>query len=251
MFKEIYQHLGSFFKKSKRKKNKKQRPLINAGDDTALVWSGNFGQKYTKRNFRSLKETDDLYKDGFGITRSELNHQFLDNIDRNIKILEVGSNIGNQLLYLQEMGFKDLYGIDVQIHALELAKSRTKEINLIHGSAFDIPFKDGFFDFVFTSGVLIHIRPEQINLAMDEIYRCTKRYIWCWEIYAPEFTSIPYINYSDLCYKADYAALFLERFDSLRLIKEEHFEHRTADNPHRMFLLEKAIKTSGNSDRSK
>ena len=96
-------------------------------------------------------------KERYGYTRTEINSEFIGDFDRDMKILEVGSNVGNQLLCLQEMGFKSLYGIELQNYAVELSKSRTKRINIIEGSAFDIPFKDSYFDLVFTSGVLIHI----------------------------------------------------------------------------------------------
>jgi len=70
----------------------------------------------------------------------------------NKRILEVGCNVGNQLRMLQRMGFNNLYGIELQQYAIEKAKALTKRINIIHGVADDIPFKDGYFDMVFTSG---------------------------------------------------------------------------------------------------
>ena len=142
-------------------------------------WGGQFGKEYTDRNILTLDELENLYRDRYGFTRTGMNSEFIGNLVRGIKILEVGSNIGNQLLCLQNMGFKNLYGIELQSYAVELSKSRTQGINIIQASAFDIPFKDGFFDLVFTSGLLIHIAPEDISTVLDEIHRCTKRYIWC------------------------------------------------------------------------
>ena len=37
----------------------------------------------------------------------------------------------------------------------------------MRASALDIPFKDGFFELVFTIGVLIHIPPKDLLVAMD------------------------------------------------------------------------------------
>jgi len=62
------------------------------------------------------------------------------------------------------MGFTNLYGIELQWYAVEKAKEYTKGINIIQGSGFDIPFKDGYFDLVITNGVLIHIAPKKIYL---------------------------------------------------------------------------------------
>lgn len=122
-------------------------------------WIGDFGKKYTNRNALTLDEMNEMYRKKFGISREDLNNLFIDKMNRNIKILEVGSNVGNQLLLLQKMGFKNLYGIEINNYAVELSKQSTNNINIIQGSAFDIPFKNEYFDLVFTSGVLIHIPP--------------------------------------------------------------------------------------------
>lgn len=203
------------------------------------TWAGNFGREYTDRNALSLQELEVLYKGYFGITRTEMNYEFVGDLDRNMNVLEVGSNVGNQLQLLQSIGFRNLYGIELQSYAVELSKSRTKGINIIQGSAFDIPFKDGFFDLVFTSGLLIHISPEDISQVLDEMYRCTRKYIWCFEYYSDVCTQIEYRDHGNLLWKANFSKLFLERFRSLRLVKEEHFKYRKNNNVDTMFLLKK------------
>jgi len=202
-------------------------------------WAGQFGKEYTDRNALSLQEMESLYKRNYGITRTEMNSKFLGNLDRDIKVLEVGSNIGNQLLCLQEAGFKNLYGIELQSYAVELSKSRTKGVNIIQGSAFDIPFRDDFFDLVFTSGLLIHIAPDDINAVLDEIYRCTKQYIWCFEYYSDEYTQINYRGQADLLWKTNFSKLFLKRFKNLGLVREEFFKYLNDNNVDSMFLLRK------------
>ncbi len=105
------------------------------------AWVGQFGKVYTDRNAHTLEEMKLLYKRQYGITRTEMNSRFLDDLDRNIRILEVGSNIGNQLLVLQKAGFNHLYGIELQSYALQLSRRRTKGIHFIQGSAFNLPFQ--------------------------------------------------------------------------------------------------------------
>lgn len=202
-------------------------------------WVGQFGKEYTERNPLTLEELDASYKIKYGITRTELNEQFLGNIDRSIKILEVGSNVGTQLQCLQEMGFQNLYGIELQADAVELSKSRTRHINIIQGSAFDIPFKDGYFDLVFTSGVLIHINPSDIDIVLKEIYRCTREYIWGLEYYADTYTEIPYRGQNNLLWKANFVKLYLDKFQDLEVIKEERLPYLNGDNIDTMFLLRK------------
>lgn len=203
------------------------------------IWRDAFGREYTDRNPQSLMEMEDLYIQNYGVTRTELNRQLLGEFDRSIHILEVGSNIGNQLLCLQEMGFYNLYGIELQSYAVKLSKVRTKGINLIEGSAFDIPYRDTYFDVVFTSGVLIHIHPDDIVEALKEIHRCTKRYIWGFEYYADEYTVVSYRDQGDLLWKADFAGLYLSHFADLHLVHQEKIRYLNSDNLDTMFLLQK------------
>ena len=203
------------------------------------TWADSFGQEYTDRNAMSLEEMEVLYKSQYGLTRSELNRSFLEGIDRSIRILEVGSNVGNQLLCLQQLGFHNLYGIELQSYAVELAKSRTKRINIIEGSAFDIPYKDGFFDLVFTSGVLIQISPADIVEALQEIHRCSNHYIWGLEYYASDYTEIKYRNNEGLLWKTDFAKLYLDTFTDLVLVKEQQLPYLDSENTDSMYLLKK------------
>ena len=182
---------------------------------------------------------ENFYKEQYGYTRTEMNSEFIGDFDRDMKILEVGSNVGCQLLCLQEMGFNNLYGIELQSCAVELSKSRTKRINIIEGSAFDVPYKDSYFDLVFTSGVLIHISPSDISMVVKEIYRCAKEYIWGFEYYADNYTEILYREHKNLLWKTDFVKLYCEQFSDLELVKEKRFKYIDNDNVDSMFLFKK------------
>jgi len=202
-------------------------------------WIGDFGKKYTDRNALTLDEMNEMYRKKFGMSREDVNNLFIDEMNRNIKILEIGSNIGNQLLLLQKMGFKNLYGIEINDYAVEFSKSRSKNINIIQGSAFDIPFKDKYFDLVFTSGLLIHIAPHDINLVLHEIYRCTKEYIWGFEYYYEKYTEVIYRGKKNLLYKTNFPKLYLDLFKDIKLIKEKKIKYLDDDNIDVIFLLKK------------
>ena len=202
-------------------------------------WKDKFGKEYTNRNALTLYEIEQMYENNYGLSRTGLNNIFIGKFNHSIKILEVGSNIGNQLLLLQKMGFKNLYGIEINDYAIELSKQRTNNINIIQGSAFDIPFKNEYFDLVFTSGVLIHIAPHDINLVLNEIYRCTKKYIWGFEYYEEKYTEIIYRGKKDLLWKANFPQLYLDLFKDVKLIKEKKLKYLNDDNIDVMFLLEK------------
>jgi pseudaminic acid biosynthesis-associated methylase len=202
-------------------------------------WSGEFGKQYTDRNFMTLDEMENLWIGNYGFSRKHMNEKFLKDIPLDARILEVGSNIGNQLLCLQKAGFTNMYGIELQSYAVEISKSRTKNINIIEGSAFDIPYKDGYFDIVFTSGVLVHIAPQDIDNVLDEIYRCSKRFIWGAEYYYDQYINVPYREKNALMWKGNFSKMYLERFNKLYLVKEEFMKYLKNDNVDVMYLLEK------------
>jgi pseudaminic acid biosynthesis-associated methylase len=203
-------------------------------------WKGAFGQEYTDRNLLTPEEHDALYHEDFGISRKQLNQTFLAGVPNDARILEVGCNIGNQLLLLQQMGYSNLSGIEPQGYALDLAKARTKNMNLMQGSVFDIPCKDGSFDLVFTSRVLIHISREDLPAAMAEIVRCAGTYIWGIEYYSPRPTEVHYRGHEGLLWKMDYARIYLEKFKHLELVQEQHLRYVDSENVDTMFLLRRA-----------
>ncbi|RYA24610.1 methyltransferase type 11 [Malaciobacter halophilus] len=204
------------------------------------TWEDEFGKEYLQRNIYTPKQLDEFYKNRYTLSRTDLNNRFLKNINKDAKILEVGTNIGNQLLHLQSMGFKNLYGIEIQERAINFAKKRADNLNIIKGDALDIPFKDAYFDLVFTSGVLIHISPDNINFAIDEIYRVTNSYIWGFEYYAKEYTDLMYQGNKNLMWKADFMKLYKERKKDLVKLDELKVSYTDDKNLiDQMFLLQK------------
>ena len=205
--------------------------------DQTREWTGSFGKEYTERNTFTPAELDALYDRNYGITRRALNLRFLGDLSKCARILEVGCNVGNQLLVLQEMGFTNLFGIEIQSYALERARSRVPEAKFTQASALAIPYPDQNFDLVFTSGVLIHIAPPNVPVALAEIHRCAKTWVWGSEYYAPRMTEVPYRGHNSLLWKTDYAQLYIERFPDLELVSEQRLHYLENENVDTMFLL--------------
>jgi pseudaminic acid biosynthesis-associated methylase len=204
-------------------------------------WSGEFGKNYTDRNTRSREEWDNFYLENWGITKPQMNREFIGEFAKETKILEVGCNTGMQLRGLQDMGFENIYGVELQGYAVEEAKNQTKNINIIQGSGFDLPFKDNYFDVVCTNGVLIHISPENLPKIMAEMVRCSKKYIWGWEYYAENLKTINYRGNNDYLWKADYPQIFVDNF-GLKTVKKQIFPYinqAESGNADCMYLLEK------------
>jgi len=206
-------------------------------------WTSDFGRLYTDRNSRHLEDWNQFYLDNWGQTKLAMNERFLGHIDRSARILELGCNTGMQLMGLQENGFTNLYSVEIQPYAAEKAKEYTQHVNIVQGSGLDLPFRDGFMDVVCTNGVLIHISPDDLPRVMAEMMRCSSRYIWGFEYFMPDITTIKYRDNVGYAWKGDYARLFMEQFPGqLRLVQQEFFPYVTPDekgNTDCMYLLEK------------
>jgi pseudaminic acid biosynthesis-associated methylase len=204
-------------------------------------WVNRFGREYTDRNVRTGSELDALYEKNYGVTRTELNHPFLAGIPADARILEVGCNVGNQLTILREMGYRDLYGIEIQEYALQQARRKLPGVHFAEASAFEIPFPDNHFDVVFTSGVLIHIAPGDLPRAVDEIHRCAGQYVWGFEYYSPQTAEVKYRGNHGLLWKMDYAKFYLDRFADLSLLRRSDVSYLENSNVDSMFLLRKTV----------
>ncbi len=205
-------------------------------------WSGEFGREYTDRNTYTPESWDQFYIRNYGVTKLEMNADALKDLPKEARILEVGCNIGLQLIGFQRMGFTNLYGVELQQYAVEKAKSITTGIQIIQGSGFDLPFKDGFFDLVCTNGVLIHIAPEHHQSFMAEIVRCSRKFVMGYEYHAPELTQISYRGHDGFLWKTDFAKRYMSLFPELTLVYERIYPYihvKESGNQDSVFVLEK------------
>lgn len=206
-------------------------------------WAGGFGDEYHARNPQTPAEVDKLYEVCYGIARSQLAAEFLGDLDRDLRILEIATGCALQLEILQSLGFQNLYGLEVNPQALNIGQKRTKWISLIRGDALDLPFKDNYFDLVFTSGLLIHIPPESLRQVMAEICRCSSSYIWGFEYYAENLAELDYHGQPRMMWEGDYPAIYCGHFKNLRVVKKEIVGPNLAGGlckrPGIMFLLKK------------
>ena len=212
---------------------------------TLDFWKGKEGNEYIKRNPLGSANANTAYKEKYGISRTDMNKPFLENIPRDIKILEVGCSTGAQLDILIDMGFGEkednIYGIEPNTMARHYCLTDTW-YNIINGIGSDIPFKDEYFDLTFTSGVLIHLPEEELEATMKEIYRVTKRWLWSFEYYNSTRIEIEYRGEMGLLWKDDYAAIYIDLFPDLELIKEEfYYFEGDKTKVSTMFLLEKRL----------
>jgi len=205
------------------------------------VWTGDFGREYTDRNtFTAENDYNQLYLRRYGLSQDEVNRSWLKDVPLDARILEVGSNVGYQLEALRRIGYRNLYGVEIQRYCVDKAKSLHPKVDIIQAQGGDLPFKSNFFDLVFTSGVLIHVAPDNLAAVQDEMHRVTRRWIFGLEYYAPELVELPYWGQGGLLWKGNYHGLFKSRFKDLRSIREELVEYRDEPgNVDQFYLLEK------------
>jgi pseudaminic acid biosynthesis-associated methylase len=170
------------------------------------LWRSEFGRAYTDRNDRDRPERLGAWRrllDGIAPTRA----------------LEVGCNVGWNLVHLERLGIHGLYGVEPQPSAVERARKRHPRFNVVHGTAFDLPFRDGLCDLVFTSGVLIHIAPDTLGDALDEIYRVARRWIVAIEYDHPSEHEVCYRGHRGALWKRDHGAVWYARHPDLQLVR--------------------------------
>lgn len=100
------------------------------------------------------------------------------------RALDFGCGIGRQTILLREFGF-DSYGVDISEIAIEKAKNLARYFGyndlVDHFLVFDglhIPFDDNFFDFAIADSVLDSMRFDLARIAILEIDRVVKRYLY-------------------------------------------------------------------------
>ena len=216
-----------------------------ADTDQIKIWSGQFGIDYTDRSlFIDAASFNKLYYQRYGFSRHEIIEYWLSDVPRDARVLEIGCNIGNQLAALQRAGFSHLYGIDIQRHAIKKSHECFPDLDTIVGSAFDLPFRDRFFDLVFTNNVLIHIAPSDIGEVFKEMERVCKHWVWGFEYYSSEFEEIDYRGNKNLLWKGDYGTLFVEQNNDFNVEKEKVYA--CLDEPgleDKCYLLKRGEKT--------
>lgn len=112
------------------------------------------------------------------------------------KICEAGCNVGNNLSKFPDN--LEIYGIDMNKHALEKAKSEYPKFNFQVENIKKTSFTDSFFDLVFTRGVLIHIHPDEVDDVLHEFLRISKKWIFNLEYFAEDEKMIDWKRGKDL-----------------------------------------------------
>jgi len=193
------------------------------------VWASEFGQAYTDRNIVDWR------------IRLPAFRQIVGGLDIK-RVLEVGCNRGHNLVALNMIlgDSVEIVGIEPNPYALDIARASSQKIRVLPGNVYDLPFKNEYFDLVFTSGVLIHIPLENLSTAMSEIYRVSRRYVLAIEYWAEEETTIPYRGFDDMLWKRNFLEHYQSQFHDLVLVQSGFCGPEEGFDRAHWWLLEKS-----------
>ena len=185
-------------------------------------WRGDFGDAYTDRN--AITET--VLAD-----RERAWARILGTMATPPKrILEVGANAGLNLRAIARVSDAELTALEPNdsARARLIADGVVLEERALGGYAGNIAEPDGYFDLVFTCGVMIHIPESELAPACREIYRVTRGHIACLEYFSPTPETIPYRGHDQLLFKRDFGGFWLDLFPDLSLVDYGFFWKRVS-----------------------
>lgn len=177
------------------------------------TWKGAFGNAYTGRNAA----------DEAGIERRvRMWRRVLRSLEAAppARCLEVGANVGINLRALKTLHTPEMYALEPNAEARDaLVRDRVVSPDrVLDGTADRIDLPDESIDLVFTSGVLIHVPPEQLAAACGEMHRVARRYLLTIEYFASEPEEKTYRGREGLLFKRDFGALWLDLYPALTLV---------------------------------
>jgi ubiquinone/menaquinone biosynthesis C-methylase UbiE len=91
-------------------------------------------------------------------------------------VLEVGFGSGLTFLNLNDM-YKKIFGLDLSCDVREVTRVFAPlgiQPDLRNGNVLDMPYRDNQFDTVLLISILEHLRPEELDQALQEIKRVLK-----------------------------------------------------------------------------
>lgn len=194
-------------------------------------WAGEFGDAYIERN----------RKPELLAAKTALFGRILSSGGAVRSVLELGANVGLNLAALR--------GLlpSAEFAAVEINRKAAEELRTFGWlTAYETSVLEfqapAAYDFVLTSGLLIHIEPQRLADVYRAMHAASRRYICLIEYYNPAPVEIPYRGEREKLFKRDFAGELLDAYPDLRLRGYGFQYHRDANFPMddvTWFLLEK------------
>lgn len=194
-------------------------------------WAGDFGDDYVDRNQGAQAIA----------ARVALFSRLLPRTRPIGSVIELGANIGINLLALKTL-FPDLSATAVEINAKAAVELRQHDWIDVHETSILEYAATKEHDLAFTSGVMIHINPDELEKVYKALHAASSHYIGIIEYYSPVPVEISYRGHGERLFKRDFAGEMMDMFPDLKLVDYGFAYHRDPVFPMddlNWFLLEK------------
>jgi spore coat polysaccharide biosynthesis protein SpsF len=195
-------------------------------------WLGEFGDEYTDRcgSVEAIKEQETPRRSMFDLIFSEIRRASRGYpFAPHFPVLEVGANVGQNIRAIAKEYDFEIAGVEPNTKAFEALRSNTESLcdfhctgprhyRAVQAETNHLPFSDNAFSLVFTAGVLIHVPPDEIDKAMEEIHRVSSTWIVAIEYFAPEEREVEYRGRSGMLWLRDYGSMYMDKFPDLELV---------------------------------
>ena len=104
--------------------------------------------------------------------------KFLTDLARSLhctSVLEIGCGTGIDLRRFDDSF--EIHGVDLNEHALELAKKNVPNGKFYKENITKLPFDDASIDFIFTHKLLNYLNDDTLTAGIAEMFRVSKKYI--------------------------------------------------------------------------
>lgn len=129
-------------------------------------------------------------------------------------VLECGCNIGRNINFLNHVlpnASKSI--IEISPKAYDIVTNQYKIEKSFNGPILDSKFEKNTFDLTFTTGVLIHIHPDDLVQNMAKLFEYSNIYIVIGEYFNKTPMMLEYQGQLNKLFKCDFGKLFLENFN--------------------------------------
>jgi 2-polyprenyl-3-methyl-5-hydroxy-6-metoxy-1,4-benzoquinol methylase len=125
---------------------------------------------------KKMKDEIIIQKNELGNIKSSLDYFLKFNTPKNARILDVGCNYGSLIYNMYRLGYKNIYGIDINKQSIKQGRKSYKHIRT-RLKAYDgneMPFKDETFDVILMFDVIEHILNIE-KFLKEQVYRILKK----------------------------------------------------------------------------
>lgn len=163
---------------------------------TTDLWAGSFGDSYHDRNRVQWEDRIPFWQSAIEYTTPGT-------------VFELGCGPGWNLKAIQQCAPNiDVFGADVNLAAVNEARSQGLEVQQVHSQGIAGLYQPGSMDLVFTAGCLIHVAPDDLERTMRQLIALAGRFVLAIEYDADVEQEVEYRGVKGALWKRPYGALY-------------------------------------------